>query len=129
MTPSNTLGFDEVVDTLGDALEIVEQVHDAVKDGLQITDLVTLFSVAPKVNEIRKDAAVFAAQLQDLTPGESEQAAIQLAARSGQSQDGIVQKGVVALHLAAEWHATVSNVTNLTTRTVDFGKNLFKKAA
>lgn len=126
---SNTLGFDEVVDTLADALEVTEQIHAALKDGIQITDAGILFSIAPKALEIRRDWPVFKSQLADLSPVESGDVAYQLGQRLGRSTDGIVTHALDGLRLASEWHLFVSDGIDLTQRTIAFGKKVFGKEA
>jgi hypothetical protein len=124
----NTLGFDEVVDTLDDALVVVEKVQTALSDGIGLSDIATLFEITPRLNEIKNDASTFAAQFTDLTPEESEEVAAQLVARRGGSSSVIVDKALGALHLAARWHGAVAQVVGLVDDTVDYGKGIFKKA-
>lgn len=125
----NTLGFDEVVDTLDDALVVTEKVHAALSDGIGLSDIGTLIEVTPRLNEIRLDADTFAAQLADLTPEESEQVAEELVRRRGGSTDNIIQKALSGLKLASEWHVAVDRVVDLTERTIDWGKSIIKKKA
>lgn len=129
LSNGNTLGFDEVVDTLDDALVVTEKVHAAVSDGIGLTDIGTLIEITPRLNEIRQDADTFAQQFADLTPEESQDVADQLVARRGGSADVIVQKALAGLQLAARWHVTVENVTGLVQDTLDYGRGIFKKAA
>ncbi len=123
------LGFDEVVDTLDDALGCTEQIHEAVKDGIGLSDIGTLISVTPRLNEIRQDAATFAAQVQDLTPDESAEVARQLVARRGGSADNIVQKALAAVTLATRWHNAIDTVVDLVQDSAEFGRGFFKQAA
>ena len=129
LSNGNTLGFDEVVDTLDDALVVTEKVHAAVSDGIGLTDIGTLIEITPRLNEIRQDADTFAQQFADLTPEESQDVADQLVARRSGSADVIVQKALAGLQLAARWHVTVENVTGLVQDTMDYGRGIFKKAA
>lgn len=125
----NTLGFDEVVDTLDDALGVVEKVESALADGIGLGDIGVLFEITPRLNEIKNDAGAFAAQFADLTPEESEEVAAQLVARRGGSPSVVVDKALGALHLAARWHGAVQQVVGLVDDTVAYGKGVFKKAA
>lgn len=125
----NALGFDEVVDTLDDALVVIEKVEGALKDGIGLSDIGTLIDITPRLNEIRKDANTFAAQVADLDEEESQLVAQELVARRGGSASNIVQKSLGALHLASKWHATVEEVIDLTQQTIDYGKGLFPKKA
>lgn len=125
----NTLGFDEVVDTLSDAITVVEKVESALADGVGLSDIGTLFEITPRLNEIKNDAPLFAAQFEDLTPDESAQVSEALIARHGGDGSKIVDKALLALHLSARWHDATKNVIGLVEETVDFGKGIFKKAA
>lgn len=126
---SNTLGFDEVVDSLGDALTVTEKVHAALADGIGVTDIGTIFQITPLLNEIIRDRDTFVAQFADLTPEESQAVAEALVLQHGGSADVIVQKALAALDLASDWHVAIQANISLVQRTVDFGKGLFKKAA
>lgn len=121
-----TLGYDEVVDTLSDGLVVIEKVHNAVADGIGLGDIGTLIEVTPRLNEIRQDADTFAAQFEDLTPLESKSVADALAERHGVSADGIVQKALKGLALAAAWYKAVDQVIDLVGQTGQFVK-LFRK--
>jgi hypothetical protein len=123
----NALGFDEVVDTLDDALIVVEKVSEAIADGIGLSDIGTLIDITPRLNEIRKDAAVFAAQIADLQPEESDLVAQQLVARRGGSKSNIIQKALEALTLSGRWHGTVAEVVDLTQETIGFAKSFVKK--
>lgn len=125
----NTLGYDEVVDTFGDALKATEAIHEAVQDGIGLSDLPTIFTITPLLNEIIHDRDTFAAQFADLTPDESQRVAEELVARHGGSRDNIVQKALAAVDLAADWHLTVTQNISLVQRTLDFGRGLFQKQA
>lgn len=121
------LGIDEVIDTLADALGIVEQIHTAVKDGIQITDAVVLFQIAPAAAEIRRDWETFKAQVADMDSFEADDVAAGLQARLGSSDDKIVNVALDALQLAAEWYAYVEDGVDLGKRTIAFGKDIFQK--
>ena len=127
MQVQENLGVDEVIDTLADALEITEQIHNAVKDGIQITDAGVLFSIAPKAAEIRRDWPVFKAQLADMDSFEADDVAAGLQTRLGRSEDNIVQVALGGLQLAAEWYAYVEDGVDLGKRTIAFGKDIFQK--
>lgn len=124
----NALGFDEVVDTLDDALIVVEKVSEAIADGIGLSDIGTLIDITPRLNEIRKDAPVFAEQIADLQAEESDLVAQQLVARRGGSTSNIIQKSLAALTLASRWHGTVAEVVDLTQETIAFAKSFGKQA-
>lgn len=121
------LGYDEVVDTLGDALQVAEVVHDAVQDGVVLSDIAALFTITPLLNEIRLDFPKFKAQLADMTPDESQRVAIELVNRHGGSPSTIVQKALDAVDLASRWHQVIEIGVDLAKDTIEFGKGIFKK--
>ncbi len=127
MQVQEKLGIDEVIDTLGDGLEIGQQLSQALADGVQITDAGVLFSVTPKILEIRKDWPTFKAQLADMDSFEADDVAAGLRQRFGNSDDKIVEKSLDGLQLAAEWYAIFEDVKDLTQRSIAFGKGLFPK--
>lgn len=86
-----TLGFDEVVGTAVDIVQAADQLVSALKDGVQIADLATLFLIAPKVNEIRKRGKTAVAQLIDLSADEAETAAAQISQRTGVPQNRVIR--------------------------------------
>lgn len=119
------LGFEEVVDTLSDALEVTEKVHAAVQDGIGLSDLPTIFTVTPLLNEIIRDRETFAAQFRDIDDDESQRVAGELIAKHGGSADTIVQKALEAVDLASDWHVAIDQNVALVQRTITFGRDLF----
>ncbi len=77
----NELGFDELVDTAADVVELTVKVVDAVKDGIQLNDAFLLLAEAKNIEEIVRDAPKALAELKDLTPDEAELASGALADR------------------------------------------------
>lgn len=87
MEQENKYGFDEIVDTAGDLIEVQRDIRGALKDGLQLSDILVLYNQYPKVKEVWEDRRVFAQQLADLMPEESTQAWDQITARVGIERD------------------------------------------
>lgn len=112
-TPNNVLGFDEVVDTIVDAIEIGRKFGDAISDGLDLSDLGTVFAVAPKFVEIYNDANLAYAQLLDLTPFEAQQAAEEIALRAKLPTTGVLGKVNVALNLMSRTYQEVMDDIDL----------------
>lgn len=123
-----TLGYDEVIDTLSDAIEVAAKVQAAVADGIGLSDIGTLIEITPRLNEIRLDAETFAAQFADLTAEESNSVANALVARHGGSPSNIVQKALAGLRLSARWQTVITDVIALVGETSDYAKGLFKKS-
>lgn len=83
----NKYGYDEVVDTAGDLIEVQRNIREALKDGAQLTDLLVIYDNYPKLKEVWEDRKVFAQQLLDLTPEESGLAWEQIVERVGMDKD------------------------------------------
>lgn len=97
----NKYGFDEVVDTFSDAIEVATGFEGKLKDGIQFTDSFELVEQYPKMVEMYNDRKIFAQQLADLTPEETDQAVAQIAERT-QKDEGFVRKyAIKSLNLAA----------------------------
>jgi hypothetical protein len=120
------LGFDEVVDTAVDVIETAQILADALKDGFQITDLVTLIGVAPKAQEIAKDGRLAISQLLDLTADEADEAVAAIAKRTASNPATIVVKVNEAFTLIARTYRQVTNIRNLVRDYERFGKTLTK---
>lgn len=121
---SENLGFDEVVDTAIDVIETARKVRDAIADGIDLTDVATIFSIAPRLAEVYRDRAVFAAQLADLTPEESTLAAAAIAARTDVPGDRAFTKVNEALILLARTHQEISDDIDLAQDWIEWGKSL-----
>lgn len=97
----NKYGFDEVVDTLADAIEVATGFEEKLKDGLQFTDSFEIVEQYPKIVEIYTDRKIFIQQFNDLTTEETDQAVALIAERTGKA-DGFIRKyAIKSLNLAA----------------------------
>jgi ribosomal protein L6P/L9E len=67
--------YDEVADSIADALGVIQDGENAVQDGIQVGDLVVILTAQGPVQEIISDAPVFLEQLKKLNP-ETAQAAM-----------------------------------------------------
>lgn len=94
---NNNLGFDEVVDTLNDVLDISDDFERALADGAQPTDLLVIINNYGKLKEIGQDFPIFWAQLKDLDAQEAEAVYQELARRRGEDVKTISAKVVAAL--------------------------------
>lgn len=120
----NVLGFDEVVDTASDAIEVATTIRRALADGLDLTDVGAVFSAAPRLAEIYRDRNLFLAQVADLTPEESVQAAAVIAARTDVPNDRVLEKAHEALFLLARTHQAVVGTVDLAQDWIEWGKSL-----
>ena len=97
----NKFGFDEVVDTFSDAIEVATGFEKKLKDGLQFTDTFEIVTQYPKIVEIYNDRKVFAQQFTDLTPEETDKAVEQIAERTGKDEGFVRKYAIKSLNLAA----------------------------
>ena len=81
MNLNNELGYDEVVDTLADSIEVGEKVGKAFSDGVQWQDSFVIIGESQKLEEIVRDAPVAYRQFLDLSPEEATKAEAELANR------------------------------------------------
>lgn len=100
MNKSNQYGYDEVVDTLGDCIEIYRLIKEPLADGLQFTDILALYRAYPRVLEVFNDRQTFIQQFLDLTPAESVQVLDELSARTGEPRDKVEQIATQSFQLA-----------------------------
>lgn len=120
----NELGFDEVVDTSVDILDAASLIAAALSDGVQISDLGVLFSIAPKVVEIKRDGKAAVAQLIDLSPDEAAEAAIQIAERTGKPATGIIARVNEGFTLTVRTYRLVTDGTHLVQDWTRFVKSI-----
>lgn len=109
----NVLGFDEVVDTAVDIIEIGKTVADALEDGLDIGDAGAVLKIAPRLMEVYRDGNVAYAQLLDLTPGEAAEAVAQIADRAELPTTGVLGRINEALNLLSRTYQVVMDNVNL----------------
>jgi hypothetical protein len=72
---NQTSDYEEVADSIGDALEVIQAAENALEDGLQIGDAFVLLSSEDEVREIINDTPTFLAQTKKLT-AETSQASV-----------------------------------------------------
>ena len=65
------LGYQELVDTFCDIVELAEKLGAALEDGVQIEDAFVILAEAAKITELIKDAPAAFSELKDLTAQES----------------------------------------------------------
>lgn len=124
MQPQNNLGYDQIIDTAVDVIDVAKAVQEAFADGIDITDAVTLFRVAPRIGEIYNDRNLFVAQLKDLTPEEGIMAAVDISARTNVPGDLVFEKVNEALMLLARTYAEISDDIELAQDWIEWGKSL-----
>lgn len=104
---TNNLGYDEVADTIGDAIEVITGFESRLSDGFQFTDLFQLVDEWPKLMEIYKDRRLFFEQFKDLDAAESAAVIDIVADRVGQDSGWVADKALRVLNLASFLYETV----------------------
>lgn len=73
--------YDEVADSIADALGVIQDGENAAADGIQVGDLVVVLTAQGPVQEIIADAPTFYAQLKALNPETSQAAMLEAGGR------------------------------------------------
>lgn len=124
MEPKNTLGINELVDTAVDVLEVGQTVGRALSDGLDLTDIGAVWTVAPRLVEVIRDGKQALAELMDLTPGESAEAVLQISDRANLPATGVLGKVQEALVLLARTHQEIADDIDLAQDWIAFVKSI-----
>jgi len=111
MANFDDLGYDEVVDTICDVIDLGKNVKNVFADGFQlIPDLIALTPEFFKVQEIMADAPMAIQQLKNLSVEEAKKAHAEIAKRTGLHGDKVVDavtKGfgiIVELYEVFAWN-------------------------
>lgn len=128
MFPENKpdLGFDQVVATVADICEAADSIYQAVRDGIQIRDAATLFTLAPRIENIKRNGHTAVQQFLDLDETETAQASVQLSQRLSQSQSVMLHHLDQAFTLVARTYKEVVDVKNLVNDWSRFGQAVAK---
>ncbi len=120
------LGIEALVNTAVDILNTADKVAAAAQDGIGVTDLVTLLTIAPALNRIRKSGRQAVEELLDLSVEESREAATQIAFRTDLPVTGIIPKVNEAFTLLVNAYAVYKQAEMVARDVVRFGKSLRK---
>jgi hypothetical protein len=103
MANFDDLGYDEVVDTICDVIDLGKNVKSVFADGFQvIPDLIALTPEFFKVQEIIGDAPLAINQLKNLSVEEAKKAHEAIAKRTGVAQDKVVSTVTGAFGIIVE---------------------------
>lgn len=109
MNTNSKLGYDEIVDTLGDSIEIYRDIKEPLSDGFQIPDLITIYGAYPKATEIYRDRNTFWAQLLDLDGDESVKVLDDLSVRTGIPRDNVERVAFQSFSVASRTYRLVQH--------------------
>lgn len=122
MKLNNELGYDEVVDTLADSVELGEKLGVAFSDGVQWQDSFLIIGESQRIEEIARDAPVAYRQFLDLTPEEATKAEAELAERLSTNPSEIKGKIKGAINLLTRTYVLFDDY-------VEYFKSFRKEAA
>lgn len=108
------LGTTILKSVAADAVEIAQQLIDAGKDGIQLSDTVVVFTNLGKFQNVASNAKQALAELKDLTPDETEEVVEYVAARANLSDTDRVERQIKgSLRLVARTHRTVVEAVDI----------------
>ncbi|MEL6275319.1 MAG: hypothetical protein AAFQ37_03505 [Bacteroidota bacterium] len=116
---TNELGFDEVVDTLGDSIEIYRTIKQPLQDGLDFTDLLAVYDAYPLAIEVYNDRNTFLSQLLDLSADEASQVLDRLTERTGIPRDNVEQIAFQSFSIASRTYRLIDNTIRETRAIID----------
>jgi len=97
----NLYGYEEVVDTISDEIEIVSKAEERLKDGFQFDDLFLVLEEYPRILEFGEDWVEFKTQFKDLTPEEAKEAYAEIAERTALTPGAVQEKAVIAIKIVS----------------------------
>lgn len=108
------LGIDNLKLVCTDAIIVAQDLVDAAKDGIQITDAVVVFKDLGKIQSVASHAKQALAELKDLSPDESAELAEHVSATAGLDDDVNVERLIKgSLRLAARAHRVVAEAVDI----------------
>ena len=91
---SNKFGFDEVIDTTADSIEVADAFEKRLEDGFQTPDTFVIMEKYGTLMEIKNDFPIFLQQVKDLDAQEYDQVVTGVAERTGKNE-GWVRNNLV----------------------------------
>ena len=79
----------ELIDTIGDVMEVCDMVEDTLEDGFQVTDFFEGLKIQPKGTEVANDFPVFIAEAAANSPTKVKNAVLQARARTVQIRGSV----------------------------------------
>lgn len=126
---SNEYGYDEIVDSSVDVIFAARDFHVALKDGVQVGDILVVWKQYPNIQEIINDRQTFAKQFLDLNPDESVAAYAEISEKTGLPTNGIEKVVLTSLKTASRIYRLVDYVLDEGIDIVNDLKDIFAKAA
>lgn len=126
---SNKYGYDEIVDSSVKVISITRDFHQALADGVQVTDAMVIWKQYPNIQSVVNDRKIFAQQLRDLTPEESVAAYAEIAEKTGLPVSGIDRVILTSLKTASRIYRLVDHVIDEGSDIYEDLKGMFAKAA
>lgn len=110
----NTLGIESLKVVCSDALIVAQDLIDAAKDGIQISDAFVVFNNLSKIQRVAANAKQALAELKDLTPAESSELVEYVAIAANLDDNDRVERQIKgSLRLVARAHRTVAEAVDI----------------
>lgn len=116
MSDTVSAGYGELLDSIGDALDVAEGMAMAFKDGFQIWDLAKFLELYPKGQEIFNDRNKIKEEILDLDADEAKALYQDLAKIRGGDASWIERKVLQAIDFAAEAYEMFEKAKTLLTK-------------
>lgn len=126
---SNKYGYDEIVDSSVKVISMTRDFHQALADGVQITDAMVIWKQYPNIQSVVNDRKIFAQQFGDLTPDEAQAAYAEIAEKTGLPVSGIDRVILTSLKVASRTYRLVDHVIDEGSDIIEDLKGMFAKAA
>ena len=107
------LGIENLKIVATDAIIVAQDLIDAAKDGIQLTDTFVIFKNLSKIQSVANHAKQALVEIKDLSPEESTELADHVAAVAGLDDEGVERKIKGSLRLAARAHRVVADAVDI----------------
>lgn len=109
----DTLGIENLKAVATDATIIAQDLVDAAKDGVQLTDTVVIFKDLGKIQNVASKAKQALAEIKDLEPDETAELVEHVVAATGLADYGAAAKIKGSLRLVARAHRLVAEAIDI----------------
>ncbi len=107
------LGIENLKEVATDAVIVAQDLVDAAKDGIQLTDAIVVFKDLGKIQSIATKAKQALAELRDLDPDESSAVVEHVVAVVGLDDFGAEAKIKGSLRLVARAHRSIAEAVDI----------------
>lgn len=126
---NNNLGYDEVIDTLADGIEVYADIEKALGDGIGAEDLIVVWQNLDEFRDIYTSFSTAYAQFKDLTPEEATAVAEGISARTARLGTVTVEKINATMRLLARTYRYIDYILEEGKDLVATAKGIYAKPA